>query len=151
LKADFPRIPFTADFEVFQSMAALGKRLMDLHLLVSQELDQPVARFQGEGDNRVASGKSQGFFYDAKAHRVCINRTQYFVPVSQELWEYRIGGYQVLEKWLKDRRDRRLTLEEIKTYCRVVTAIQRTVEVQEEIDGLYPDVEKEMPGPFDRG
>ena len=125
-----------------QAMAALGKRLMDLHLLVSQELDQPVARFQGEGDNRVARSKSEGLFHDDKAQRVCINGTQYFEPVRQELWEYRIGGYQVLEKWLKDRKDRPLTLEEIKTYCRMVTAIQRTIALQEESDALYPEVEK---------
>ena len=69
------------------------------------------------------------------------NSCQYFEPVPLELWEYQIGGYQVLAKWLKDRRDRVLSLEEIKTYCRVVTAIQRTISLQEEIDALYPEVE----------
>jgi hypothetical protein len=61
-----------------------------------------------------------------------------------ELWEYQIGGYQVLEKWLKDRRERRLSLAEIKTYCRVVTAIRCTIALQEEIDALYPQVEKAL-------
>ena len=50
----------------------------------------------------------------------------------------------MLDKWLKDRRERRLTLEEIKTYCRIVTAIRRTIALQEEIDELYPQVEKEV-------
>jgi len=141
LKIDFPRIPFTADFECFQALAALGKRLVDLHLLRSEELDPPVARFQGEGDNRVARTQRQGFRYEPKEERVYINKTQYFEPVPLELWEYQIGGYQVLAKWLKDRQDWRLILEEIKTYCRVVTAIQRTIAVQEEIDALYPVAE----------
>jgi hypothetical protein len=52
-----------------------------------------------------------------------------------------IGGYQILSKWLKDRKERRLTLDEIKSYCRVVTALQRTLSLREEIDALYPEVE----------
>lgn len=141
LKTDFPRIPFTADSGLFQALAALGKRLADLHLLRSSELDPPTARFQGKGDNRVARSATQGFRYEPNEERVYVNKTQYFEPVPLELWEYQIGGYQVLAKWLKDRQDRPLTLEEIKTYCRVVTAIQRTITLQEEIDALYPEAE----------
>jgi hypothetical protein len=144
LRRDFPRIPFTADLALFQNMATLGGRLVDLHLLRSKELDPPAARFQGEGDNRVAGTKAKGFSYESKQERVYINKSQYFEPVPLELWEYQIGGYQVLAKWLKDRRDRVLSLEEIKTYCRIVTAIQKTIEIQEEIDALYPDVEKQV-------
>ncbi len=144
LKTDFPRVPFTTDFALFRALAALGKRLVDLHLLRSKNLDPPVARFQGEGDDRVARTKSKGFRYEPKEERVYINKTQYFEPVPLDLWEYQIGGYQVLAKWLKDRRDRVLTLEEIKTYCRVVTAIQRTIALQEEIDALYPEAEAQI-------
>ncbi len=144
LKIDFPRIPFTADGELFQELASLGKRLVELHLLRSAELDPPLARFEGEGDSRVARTKSQGFLYKPKEEHVHINENQYFAPVPVELWEYQIGGYQVLEKWLKDRRERTLTLEEVKTYCRIVTAIRKTIEVQEEIDALYSLVESRI-------
>jgi hypothetical protein len=142
LKIDFPRVPFTADADLFQAMAGLGRRLAGLHLLRSDEIDPPAARFQGQGDNRVARTQREGFGYEPREERVSINKTQYFAPVPLELWEYQIGGYQVLEKWLKDRQERRLSLEEIKTYCRVVTAIRRTIALQEEIDALYPEVEK---------
>ncbi len=142
LKIDFPRVPFTADGDLFQALAALGRRLVDLHLLRSEELDPPAARFQGQGDNRVARTQREGFGYEPREERIYINKSQYFAPVPLELWEYPIGGYQALEKWLKDRRERRLSLEEIKTYCRVVTAIRRTIALQEEIDALYPEVEK---------
>jgi len=144
LRGDFPRIPFTADFGLFQVLATLGKRLVGLHLLRSRELDTPMARFQGKGDNCVARTQAQGFRYKLKEERVYINRNQYFEPIPLELWEYQIGGYQVLEKWLKDRRERRLTLEETKTYCRIVTALQQTIALQEEIDALYPEVEKQI-------
>ncbi len=146
LKIDFPRIPFTADFELFQALAALGKRLVSLHLLRSAELDPPAARFQGEGDSRVARTQSQGLRYEPQEERIYVNKTQYFEPVPLELWEYQIGGYQVLAKWLKDRQERPLNLEEIKTYCRVVTAIQQTIALQEEIDALYPEAETQIVG-----
>jgi len=139
LRLDFPRIPFAADREVFETLATLGQRLAALHLLKSPELDPPAARFDGQGDGRVAKGR--GLHYDAEAGRVYINPTQYFAPAPAEVWEYRIGGYQVCEKWLKDRQGQRLELEDVRTYCRIVTALERTIALQQEIDALYPAVE----------
>jgi hypothetical protein len=60
------------------------------------------------------------------------------------VWEYQIGGYQVLDKWLKDGKGRVLSLEEIKHYCKVVTAIRRTIEVPNAIDQIYPEIEEEV-------
>jgi hypothetical protein len=59
------------------------------------------------------------------------------------VWTYRIGGYHVCEKRLKDRQGRRLELDDIRTYCRIVTALQKTIGIQGEIDTLYPEVEIE--------
>lgn len=143
LRIDFPRIPFTKNAELFQELAALGERLVDLHLLRSSGLDPPIARFQGEGDNRVQTGK-KGLRYDQDAQRVYINEEQFFEGVPPQVWEYPIGGYQVCHKWLKDRKDRKLALEEIKTYCRIVTALEKTIQIQAEIDTLYPQVEKTL-------
>ena len=143
LRTDFPRIPFTKDRVVFTQVAALGARLTGLHLLDSPELDTPTCRFEGDGDAMVARTKTQGFRYDSDAQRVYINKTQYFGPVSPEVHDYRIGGYQVCDKWLKDRRDRHLDLDDIRTYCRMVTAIGMTLMIQEEIDNSYSDTEKD--------
>jgi len=143
LRIDFPRIPFTKDVKLFQKLAALGQRLVDLHLLRSSKLDPPIARFQSEGDNRVQTGK-KGLRYEPNAQWVYINEEQYFEGVPVEVWEYQIGGYQVCHKWLKDRKDRCLTLDEIKIYCRIVTALAKTIAIQAEIDTLYPEVEKSL-------
>ena len=118
----FPRIPFTSNSALFAKLAELGGRLADLHLLRSPELDPPTCRFEGKGDAVVARTKAQGFCYDADGQRMYVNKTQYIGPVSPEVYKYRIGGYQVCDKWLKDRKDRRLTLDDIRTYCRLVTA-----------------------------
>ncbi|HAK88559.1 MAG: DNA methyltransferase [Nitrospirae bacterium GWC2_46_6] len=136
LKIDFPRVPFTKDYKLFKKMSEYGNRLVNLHLLKSQELDSPIARFQVEGGNRVAKPK-----YDDNAGRVYINKEQYFEGIAGDVWSYQIGGYQVCDKWLKDRKERILTLDEIQTYCRIVTALKKTIEVQRLIDKLYDEIE----------
>lgn len=143
LKMDFPRIPFTVDAKLFKKLATLGEKLVALHLLKSPDLDQPACRFESEGNNRVEKDRKNGLRYDSGEERVYINATQYFAPVPEAVWAYQVGGYQVCEKWLKDRKERRLELDDIRTYCRIVTALDRTIELQGEIDALYPDVEKE--------
>lgn len=144
LRIDFPRIPFTKDSALFAELAALGARLVGLHLLTSPELDPPTCRFEGEGDPLVARTKAQGFFYDPTAQRVHISKTHYFGPVPPEVHAYRIGGYQVCDKWLKDRKDRRLTLDDIRTYCRMVTALGLTLAIQQELDMVYENVDNSL-------
>jgi hypothetical protein len=61
--------------------------------------------------------------------------------VPESVWTYPVGGYLVCEKWLKDRKERHLELNDIRTYCRIVTALGRTIEHQQQIDALYPEVE----------
>ncbi len=117
---------------------------MRLHLLDSPELASTRVRFNGRGDNRVAASGAKGFRYDAAAQRVFVNMVQHFTPVSEALWSYRIGGYKVLEKWLKDRRERTLTAEEIRTYCRIATAVELTMEIQHRLDTLYVDIERQV-------
>ena len=136
LKIDFPRIPFAKDYKLFKKMAGYGKRLAYLHLLESPELDTPVARFQGNGDNRVEKCK-----YDGKAGHVCINKNQYFEGISADVWNYQIGGYQVCDKWLKDRKEQILSLDEITTYCRMIAAIHKTMEIQAAVDAIYEEVD----------
>ncbi len=138
LRTDFPRVPFTKSQKIFFEMGKYGKQLVDLHLLKSSDLDPPVVRFQGKGDNRVEKPR-----YDEGERRVYINAAQYFEGAEKEIWEYQIGGYHVLEKWLKDRKKRVLSLEEIQHYCRVATALRRTIEAQKDIDRIYPRVEEE--------
>jgi len=144
LRMDFPRIPFTADAKLFRKLAALGEKLVALHLLQSPDLDPPACRFEGEGNNCVGKDRKAGLRYDADGERVYINAAQHFAPVPEAVWSYQVGGYQVCEKWLKDRKERGLELDDIRTYCRIVTALARTMELQQELDGLYPEAEKEI-------
>ncbi|MBF0343682.1 MAG: N-6 DNA methylase [Nitrospirae bacterium] len=139
LKIDFPRLPFTKDHSVFTRMAQHGQSLVELHLLKSPDLEPPSTRFQGNGDNKVL--KLQ---YDNKERHLHINPTQYFEGLTNDVWQYKIGGYKVCEKWLKDRKGRTLSFEEIKCYCKIVTALQKTIKLQDEIDMLYNELESDV-------
>ena len=100
LKIDFPRIPFTKDYKLFKKMGEYGEKLVDLHLLKSSELDSPVARFQGDGNNKIEKLRYE-------KGKIYINNDQYFENIKTKVWEYQIGGYQVCDKWLKDRKGKR--------------------------------------------
>lgn len=137
LKIDFPRVPFTKGHKLFKRMGDYGEKLVNLHLLKSAELDTPIARFQGKSNDRVEKLRyEKGKLY--------INKDQYFEGIPPEVWEYQIGGYQVCDKWLKDRKGRILSFEEAKHYCKIVTALRTTMLLQARIDSIYPDIEKEI-------
>jgi len=124
LKIDFPRIPLPSDVEKFKKLSELGKELVELHLLKHPLPDKTDVGFPKEGMNKV--GKVR---YDEKTKRVYFNKEQYFEGISKEVWEYKIGSCQPMEKYLKDRKGRELTLEEIEHYMKVANAIKKTIEL----------------------
>ena len=130
LKTDFPKVPLTSDRDLFKTLCRLGSELVSLHLMESPELDNLITEFKGEGDNVVAAiGKNS--YKDGKLR---INGTQYFEEIPEEVYNFYIGGYQVCEKWLKDRKGRELTEEEIEHYQKIVVAINETIRIMKEID-----------------
>jgi len=139
LKSDFPRIPFTQDHKLFLQMAKLGQRLIDLHLVNSDGLSKPICKYFGKGDSIV-----EKVLYNGLHGGVHINEMQHFEGISEEAWHYHVGGYQVCEKWLKERKGKKLTSDEIEHYCKLVTAIYLTIQLQKQIDEIYPEVEKSL-------
>ncbi|MCH8010341.1 MAG: N-6 DNA methylase [Candidatus Marinimicrobia bacterium] len=138
LKIDFPRVPFTKDIDVFNAMAKLGQKLSDLHLLKSPVINRPVSKYEGSGINDTIEKP----VYKEDEQRVYINAEKYFSNVKPDVWNYHIGGYQVLAKYLKDRKGRQMG--DPRHYCKVVTALEKTIEIQKEIDKLYPEVGKSL-------
>ncbi|NCD35031.1 MAG: DNA methyltransferase [Spartobacteria bacterium] len=129
LKIDFPRIPLTSDCKLFARLVQYGCNLVALHLMESPELEQSLTAYPVAGDNIIAKG-----YPKYTKNRVWINATQYFDGVPETVWTFTIGGYQVCEKWLKDRRERVLTFEDLTHYQKIVVALSRTAELMKEID-----------------
>ena len=139
LKIDFPKVPFTKDFKLFKQVSDLGKELGSLHLLLGKP--KTKAKFSVIGDSRIEKRE-----YNKKEKRVYINKTQYFGNIEPEVWNYYIGGYQVLDKWLKDRIGKVLNGEnnDANHYLKIIGAIEGTIKLQKEIDKIYPKIEKSL-------
>jgi predicted helicase len=140
LRIDFPRVPFTSNYDLFSKMAALGNQLANLHLLKIEAFDALISKYQGEGANNSV----EKVIYNENEQRVYINPQKYFDNVSTELWNYHIGGYQILKKYLDDRAKAQRDIGDEKTFCRIITSIAKTIELQKTIDELYPLVEKDL-------
>ncbi len=161
LKINFPRLPLTSDRELFAKLVEKGERLADLHLLrEAGELgDAPAFNIPGSNEvekvryveetggrtgvppvpsDREATGETPV----VPKERVYINKKQYFAGVEPEVWEFQIGGYQVCQKWLKDRTikklGRPLSYDDIKHYQGIVLALRETRQLMEEIDQIIP-------------
>jgi hypothetical protein len=96
-------------------------------------LNKLITRYPIDGSNTV-----EKVSYDDSSQRVFINKTQYFEGVPLEVWNFQIGGYQVCHKWLKDRKGRTLTYDELTHYQKIVVAFKETIRLMAEIDELIP-------------
>jgi predicted helicase len=141
LKIDFPRLPLTGNLELFRALARLGGELVALHLLESPKVDVFITRFRGEGDNSIPKKPTY------RDGAVWINATQRFDGVPEAVWNFHIGGYQVCEKWLKDRKGRTLSADDIAHYQRVVVALNETIRLMAEIDRVI-EAHGGWPGAF---
>jgi len=130
LKIDFPRIPLVADRKTFETLTALGWGLVQAHLLK----DIP-----GQPQVEVTKGSDlvEKPIYNATEQRLYINPKQYFAPVPEDVWNFHIGGYQVLDKYLKSRQGRELSLDEKENIINVVKVLRFTIDQMQEIDATW--------------
>jgi hypothetical protein len=110
---------------------------VDLHLLEAKEVSKFITRYPVPGNNQVEKGFPK--YSLTEDDKVFINKTQYFEGVPQEVWNFYVGGYQVCEKWLKDRRGRKLSYDDLTHYQKVIVALKETIHLMEEIDKAIPE------------
>ena len=128
LKSDFPRIPPAQDTKSFWELVKFGTQLRRFHLLDEQELGKLTATFPVVGTNEV-----EKIAY--KDGKVNINTSQYFDGVDREVFDFYIGGYQPAQKWLKDRKEQKLSsYEDILHYQKIIKSIQLTILTMSHID-----------------
>ncbi|MBN1664149.1 MAG: N-6 DNA methylase [Deltaproteobacteria bacterium] len=136
LKMDFPRVPLTSNPELFRTLCSLGDELVALHLMEKHGLK--ITGYPIAGDSTVENvhyTEPQG---DTRG-RVWINTSQYFEGVPKSVWEFHVGGYQVCAKWLKDRKGRKLTYDDLTHYQHVVAALDQTIGLMARIDDTIKD------------
>jgi predicted helicase len=129
LKIDFPRVPYPKDKDTFWQLVKLGGEIRQIHLLESPTVEKYITQYPIDGTNVVGKTKYQ----DGK---VFINDTQYFDNVPQIAWDFFIGGYQPAQKWLKDRKERKLEFDDILHYQKIIVALSETDRLMKEIDKI---------------
>ena len=136
LKIDFPRVPMPKAKHIFVELCKVGERLSKLHLMEADILEDETKwpAFNIDGDDIVEKGYPK-YVADADQPargKVYINKDQYFEGVKPEVWGFHIGGYQVCEKWLKDRRGRKLVYNDISHYRKITVALAETIGLMQE-------------------
>ena len=129
LRTDFPRIPFPDKNDEFKRLATIGGELIKAHLL-HDNCTGDLAQHAGTGTSNIV----EKIRYDETAGQLYFNRDEYFAPLPPQVFNFQIGGYQPLDKYLKSRKDRTLTLPETKTIQKTANAIAFTIEKMREID-----------------
>ena len=152
LKIDFPRLPLTSSLNLFQSQAKLGGDLVALHLMESPKLNDFITSYTGPKDPEVkkVGWSHETVWLDAAATKKgqpARPGTMGFRGVPEDVWNFHIGGYQVCQKWLKDRKGRTLSENDISHYQKIIVALHETIRIMREIDEV---IEKHggWPGAF---
>ncbi len=130
LKIDFPRIPFVDDRQAFEKLSGLGWALVQAHLLKEIPAEPKVEITKG-------SDLVEKPIYNPKEQRLYINPQQHFAPVPEDVWNFHIGGYPVLEKYLKSRKGRQLLLDEIENVMNVVKVLRFTIDQMQKIEEIW--------------
>ena len=126
LKIDFPRVPYPKDKNTFWQLVKLGGEIRQIHLLESVVVEKPISKYPHTGTNVVGKTKYEN-------GKVYINETQCFEDVPEVAWNFYIGGYQPAQKWLKDRKDRELQIDDIRHYMKIIVALTETDRLMKEI------------------
>ena len=121
LRTDFPRIPLPRDHGAFLELSGQGAILVDLHLLRASRLRQPAVRFPEEGEGRERAA---------------------FQGIDPEVWEYRVGGYRVLDRWLAARAERELRQQEIEDFRKIAAALRETIAVERRIGEVWEALDR---------
>lgn len=131
LKIDFPKIPFVESKDYFLKFAKLGEELYNLHLgnlKIQKEVGEPMFK-----DNKNKNEKIVKAIYNENEKDLFVNESLYFKNVDKEVWEYKIGGYQVLDKYLKSHKNENIDYEHFEN---VIKILARSIEIEAEISKL---------------
>ena len=152
LKIDFPKIPYPKNKNTFWKLVKLGEKLRQIHLLESPEVENYITQYPHSGDDTITrkitkndweitnkavnKADNQNTKPENKIGRIWINDQQCFNNIPQTAWQFYIGGYQPAQKWLKDRKGRKLLFEDILHYQKIIAALNQTHKIMQEIDKI---------------
>lgn len=140
LKVDFPRIPYPKNADEFEHFRSCGNALRELHLM--HNVPESPVRFEQKGSMMVDYLRWEWNKDDGYSGNIWINDTQFFESVPAEAWEFYIGGYQPAQKWLKDRKGRKLEYDNVEHYRKIIAVLMETARIMKTIDDPAAQLEE---------
>ncbi|GAA9156585.1 hypothetical protein HpHA184_02590 [Helicobacter pylori] len=142
LKIDYPKILFTENKDLFRTLSLLGIELIGLHVLNQESLNYSFEKLKDAtiGESGYIEAHERNPIISKPSHneqRLYINHSAYFSGVSQEIYDYRIGGYCVLDKYLKSHKNESCVFDHV---TRIIKVITRTIEIQKTLGFLTSDL-----------
>ncbi len=134
-KIGFPPVPFTSDQEIFQEMSRLGKQLADIHLMNSTHIFKGIFEKYCVCENDSTS--------DSEDINIDVNSTGgYRFKIPRKVWEYQLGGHQIVKKTLNLKRGEwmklsRISQNDVTEFLKIIQAVELTIEIQEKIDNTF--------------
>ncbi len=144
LKTDFPKILFTKNKDLFRALSLLGIELIGLHVLNQESLNYSFEKLKDDtiGESCYIEAHERNPIISKPSHnepekRLYINHSAYFSGVSQEIYDYRIGGYCVLDKYLKSHKNEPCDFDHVTCIIKVIAC---TIEIQKTLGFLTSDL-----------
>ncbi|MFP6244507.1 type ISP restriction/modification enzyme [Helicobacter pylori] len=142
LKADYPKILFTNNKDLFRALSLLGIELIGLHVLNEESLNYSFEKLKDATIGESCYKEAHDCIIKKPSHnepekRLYINSSAYFRGVSQEIYDYRIGGYCVLDKYLKSHKNEPCNFDHVSN---IIKVIARTIEIQKTLGFLTSDL-----------
>ncbi|EAL3227008.1 DNA methyltransferase [Campylobacter coli] len=134
LKTGFARINFEVEQKTFDDFATLGKKLVELHLFkrdLKDEIDFIFLKEDKKANFKIEKYQEKDRFIDNK---IILNEDLAISPISAEIWQFTIGGYQVIKQWLKYRNDYKCSKEELEHLLKMCKVIKETINLQKELN-----------------
>ena len=135
LKIDFPRVPLTSSDRLFRKLGEYGEELVALHLMKSPKLDQHLTQIIDKGGEFIVDAGHPKY---ADGEVIINKKGDRFTGVPESVWKFYVGGYQVCHKWLKDRKSRQLSPEDLTHYQKIIVALAETMQIMKAIDAAIP-------------
>lgn len=130
LKIGFPKVSFEVSQKEFERFEKLGSELIKLHLMQEipqDEIDFIFLKESKKPNFKIAKYQEKERFVENK---IILNEDLAISPIDAEIWNYTIGGYQVLKQWLKYRKDYVCTKEELEHLLKICKILKKTIEIQ---------------------
>ena len=129
LRIDYPHIPFCESDKKFLKLSELGGELINLHLMKAVLKKDSIGEYEHK-DSKNQNFKIEKIAYYESTQELFVNESLYFMGVENAVWEYKIGGYAVLDKYLKSHKNEIIDYEHFE---KIIKTLHKSLEIEKQI------------------